>query len=103
MRRIASPFAANQANLVEVMETKQELLDNLMSLNAINAMDYQSILAETIMNQKNARLIDVILRGSDQSFQYFCAALTLVKQAYVVDYITRGRPGVISSGFVVNF
>lgn len=79
-----------KAKLVEILYTNSELLDHLLSMNVINETDHQSVLAECTTNQRNARLIDILLRGSERSLKCFGEALQLVRQGYVVDYLEKG-------------
>jgi len=80
----------NKAKLVEILYTNSELLDQLLCMNVINETDHQSILAEFTTNQRNARLIDILLRGSERSLKCFGEALQLVHQGYIVDYLEKG-------------
>jgi len=79
-----------KAKLVEILYTNSELLDHLLCMNVINETDHQSVLAECTTNQRNARLIDILLRGSERSLKCFGDALQLVHQGYVVDYLEKG-------------
>jgi len=80
----------NKAKLVEILYTNSELLDQLLCMNVINETDHQSVLAECTTNQRNARLIDILLRGSERSLKCFGEALQLVHQGYIVDYLEKG-------------
>jgi len=86
-----------KAKLVEILYTNSELLDHLLSMNVINETDHQSVLAEFTTNQRNARLIDILLRGSERSLKCFGDALKLVHQGYVVEYLEKGTK------FLLNF
>jgi len=79
-----------KAKLVEILCTDRDLLDHLLCMNVINETDHQSVLAECTMNQRNARLLDIVLRGSEHSLKCFGEALRLVRQGYVVDYLEKG-------------
>ena len=79
-----------KAKLVEILYTNMELLDHLLSMNVISETDHQSVLAECTTDQRNARLIDILLRGSERSLKCFAEALQLVHQGYVVDYLEKG-------------
>ena len=79
-----------KAKLVEILYTNSDLLDHLLSMNVINETDHQSVLAECTTNQRNARLIDILLRGSEHSLKCFGDALNLVRQGYVVEYLEKG-------------
>jgi len=80
-----------KAKLVEILYTNSELLDHLLTMNVINETDHQSVLAECTTNQRNAGLIDIILRGSERSLKCFGEALQRVRQGYVVDYLEKGN------------
>jgi len=79
-----------KAKLVEILYTNNELLDHLLCMNVINETDHQSIVAECTTNQRNAQLIDILLRGSERSLKCFGEALKLVHQEYIVDYLEKG-------------
>jgi len=79
-----------KAKLVEILDTNSELLDHLLSMTVINETDHQSVLAECTINQRNASLIDIMLRGSEHNLKCFAEALQLVRQGYVVDYLEKG-------------
>jgi len=79
-----------KAKLVEILYTNMELLDHLLSMNVISETDHQSVLAECTTDLRNARLIDILLRGSERSLKCFAEALQLVHQGYVVDYLEKG-------------
>ena len=80
----------NKAKLVEILYTNSELLDQLICMNVINETDHQSILAECTTNHRNARLIEILLRGSERSLKCFGEALQLVHQGYIVDFLEKG-------------
>lgn len=80
----------NKAKLVEILYTNSELLDQLICMNVINETDHQSILAECTTNQRNARLIEILLRGSERSLKCFGESLPLVHQGYIVDFLEKG-------------
>jgi len=80
----------NKAKLVEILYTNSELLNQLLCMNVVNETDHQSVLAECTTNQRNARLIDILLRGSEHSLKCFGEALQLVHQGYIVDYLEKG-------------
>lgn len=79
-----------KAKLVAILYTNSELLDHLLCMNVINETDHQSVLAECTTDQRNARLIDILLRGSERSLKCFGEALQLVHQGFVVDYLDKG-------------
>ena len=79
-----------KAKLVEILYTSNDLLDHLLCMGVINESDRQGVLAQCTTNQRNARIIDILLRGSEHSLKCFGEALQRVRQGYVVDYLEKG-------------
>ena len=79
-----------KATLINILYTNDELLDYLIGERVISEVDYQNIHAELTLNQKNSKLIDIIMRGSERNFQCFKDVLIYVQQGHVVKYIEKG-------------
>jgi len=79
-----------KATLINMLYTNDELLDYLIGERVISEADNQNIGAELTLNQKNARLIEIIMRGSERNLQCFKDVLTFVGQGHVVKYIEKG-------------
>ena len=79
-----------KGTLINVLYTNEELLEYLIGERVISDVDYQNISAELTLNQKNSRLIDIIMRGSERDFQSFKDVLIYVNQGHVTRYIEKG-------------
>jgi len=67
------------------------MLAYLYQEKVIGEMEYQSLRSEAEMTQRNALLMDIVMRGSDRGFASFCEYLSSdVNQAYLVPCLQRG-------------
>lgn len=79
-----------KATLINIMFTSDELLDYLFGEKVISEADFQNIGAEMTLNQKNSKLLDIVMRGSERNLRCFKDILNLVGQEHVVKYIEKG-------------
>ena len=81
-----------KGRLIEIMDTSSKLLAYLYQEHVIGEMDYHRLRSESEMTSRNAKLMDIIMRGSDRHFACFCECLSShVNQAYLVPCLQKGN------------
>jgi len=82
--------------VIESMDTSTTFLDYLYQGHVIGETDYHCLRNESEMTNRNAMLMDIILRGSERGFSYFCDCLSSdVNQAYLVDCLLKGIKNIV--------
>lgn len=81
-----------KGQVIEIMYTSSKLLAYLYQEHVIGETDYYSLRGESEMTNRNALLVDIIMRGSDRHFACFCKCLSSdVNQAYLVPCLQKGN------------
>jgi len=79
-----------KGRLIEIMDTSSKLLAYLYQEHVIGETDYHRLRTESEMTSRNAKLMDIIMRGSDRHFASFCECLSS-DQAYLVPCLQKGN------------
>ena len=80
-----------KGRVIEILDTGNKLLAYLYQEHVICETDYHSLRSESAMTNKNAMLMDIIMRGSERGFACFCDCLSSdLNQAYLVPCLQRG-------------
>jgi len=59
-----------KGRVIEIMDTGTKLLAYLYQGHVIGETDYQCLRNESEMTNRNAMLMDIIMRGSERGFSY---------------------------------
>jgi len=87
-----------KGRVIEILDTSYKLLAYLYQEHVIGEIDYHNLRNESEMTNRNAVLIDIIMRGSERSFECLCDCLNSdVNQAYLVPCLQRGIQSTKSS------
>ena len=77
--------------MIENMDAGTMFLSYLLQKHVISNIDSHCLCNESDKYKRNAMLMDIIIRGSEQGFSYFRDRLSSDKhQAYLVDYLVKG-------------
>jgi len=80
-----------KGRVIQIMDTGTKLLAFLYQGHVIGETDYHCLRNESEMTNRNAMLMDIIMRGSERGFSYFCDCLSSdVNQAYLVPCLQKG-------------
>lgn len=80
-----------KGRVIEILDTSYKLLAYLYQEHVIGEIDYHNLRNESEMTNRNAMLMDIIMRGSERGFACFCDSLSSdVNQAYLVPCLQRG-------------
>jgi len=80
-----------KADVIENMDVGNKLLAYLGQGHVISEINYHRLRNESVMSNRNDMLMDIIMRGSERGFAYFCDCLSSdVNQAYLVPWLLRG-------------
>jgi hypothetical protein len=73
----------NHESLIDLIDTKHGLLNSMYAVGCITRRQKEFIEIPTSRSECNARLLDIIRRGSEEDFQTFIECLTKTKQQNV--------------------
>ena len=87
-----------KGRVIEILDTSYKLLAYLYQEHVIGEIDYHNLRNESEMTNRNAMLMDIIMRGSERGFACFCDSLSSdVNQAYLVPCLQRGIQSILHS------
>ena len=89
-----------KGRVIQILDTGNKLLAYLYQEHVIGETDYHSLRSESAMTNRNAMLMDIIMRGSERGFACFCECLSSdVNQAYLVPCLQSGMKNVLTRYF----
>lgn len=76
--------------LVILLDTKAGLVDMLYSCDAISRTDYQRIFTRSTDYQINRKLLKVLMRSSNATWEVFFRGLKETRQTHLLKYFDHG-------------